>query len=433
MHERETRTQAAEPLRRLRLFLRSPRTILVEVGAAAVFGVLLASVPQVGAPADHDRWRELYPLPMRLVEALWLDRIATSPGFLALLACAAGSLAIVIAEQVRRVRRQWRAPVAGPDLPGAQYRVRFERAARGGGAGARLETTGRVGPLGSPLFHVGLMIVMIAAAGRALFWSEAIVDLVEGETLPAGSSGYAAGWKGFLARPFALEVPFRVEDIRIESYPSGETKGVAARAALGSAPVELGVNRPVRAGTTSLYVTQALGPAAVVRWTAGGTTRTEAVLLRLAGETFEGRLSLGGSAEVLLRKGQQAAGILEVRVLDGGALVAGGELRSGEGLRLRDAAFELLDVRRWARFQGGRDPCQPLAFLGFGVMIAGAALLALFVRVDVLVSVEPAGDRERVAIALRAQRFAPLFVERFQQVVAREGGPRPAATPEAET
>ena len=64
-----------------------------------------------------------------------------------------------------------------------------------------------------------------------------------------------------------------------------------------------------------------------------------------------------------------------------------------------------------------------VAYAGFLLAGVGALLIFLVVRVDELVSVVPCEEGERVVVALRAQRFAPLFRERLEGVARREGAP----------
>jgi hypothetical protein len=71
----------------------------------------------------------------------------------------------------------------------------------------------------------------------------------------------------------------------------------------------------------------------------------------------------------------------------------------------------------WIRLRGSRDSAMWLAYLGFALAVIGATMIFTLVKVDACVIISPAGDRERVFVALRPQRFAPLFEERFQRLV----------------
>ena len=63
------------------------------------------------------------------------------------------------------------------------------------------------------------------------------------------------------------------------------------------------------------------------------------------------------------------------------------------------------------------------AFVAFAIAVLGFALIVTVVRVDTAVLVTPSAGGERVMVALRAQRFAPLYAERFERLVREQGGP----------
>jgi hypothetical protein len=69
-----------------------------------------------------------------------------------------------------------------------------------------------------------------------------------------------------------------------------------------------------------------------------------------------------------------------------------------------------------------RDPTTWPVYVGFGISITGVFLLFSFIRTDVLLVVEPAGEEERVVVAMRPRRLAPIFAERFERLVEEERG-----------
>ena len=76
----------------------------------------------------------------------------------------------------------------------------------------------------------------------------------------------------------------------------------------------------------------------------------------------------------------------------------------------------------WARLNASSDPALWLAYLGFALGLIGSVIIFFLIKIDTCVIVTPAGDIERVFVALRSQRFAPLFKHRFQQLVQEQGG-----------
>ena len=391
-------------------------SVLGGIGAAAALAALLPQEPDAAAIA---RFAAREPAVARWAAALGLHRVTTSGWFLALVALALGSLAMVQVDQWRRVRRAWRVPLEPGSLRGAQFR-RERPVAQGRAAppAPRLATSGRVGALGSPVFHLGLLVVVLAGLGRLLFFREAVVRLVEGETLAPTPAAYAAQRGGAFSWPFALGRPMRLEAVQATRYESGALLQLSADVALlGAAAPEarrVSINAPLDVGMERLYLDPAHGVAAVVELLSGDRVEKATVLLEQRGEGLRGAMALGAGAEVRLdaRAGSDPSSPVEVRVLHDGALLALAELSPGDELPLGGGgeSLRLVALPRWAELRGSRDPFRPFFFAGLVVGMAGVALMLGFVRVDSGVFVE--GDR--LVVALRAQRFAPLFAERFE-------------------
>jgi hypothetical protein len=174
-----------------------------------------------------------------------------------------------------------------------------------------------------------------------------------------------------------------------------------------NAPLDVG-------GGRSLYILQGHGPAALFerRGAAGGVP--VAVYLEQRGDDWRGRLQLGGGREVRLRAPlrSERPDRVEARVLEGPVLRAIAELAPGSELPLGGGeTLRLVALPWWAELWGSRDASRPLFFAGAILAICGIVLLFGFVPVDSAVFTQ--GDR--VVVALRPQRFAPLFAERFEE------------------
>ena len=110
--------------------------------------------------------------------------------------------------------------------------------------------------------------------------------------------------------------------------------------------------------------------------------------------------------------------------MKGNALLFAGEARVGDTLSLpAGGELTLRGTPFWARLRGSHDPALWLAYAGFALVMAGAALVFIVVKVDGCVVVTPVGACERVFVGLKPQRLAPLFQERFEQLVRSLGGP----------
>ena len=182
--------------RAIKHFLRSPKVIVGELLALVLCCSLGAALPQVGTATQAEMawFRDGGPSVTALVRLFALDHIFRSGWFLAATALAGASLALIVFEQVKRLRAQLSQRLTAAHFQNAPFRTEFERATLGGLASRqsssppneqlRIWTERRIGLLGSPVFHLGLLLIIVAGALRALIGSEAVVDLVEGETLP---------------------------------------------------------------------------------------------------------------------------------------------------------------------------------------------------------------------------------------------------------
>lgn len=421
----------ANVTRKLKRFLRSPKTITVELlGIASAVG-LMTTVPQAADRADWLGFASRRPELASVVRLLLLDRVLHSPWFGGLLVLAAASLGIVLVEQWQRALREWREPLIEASFRSAPYsREGSPIGNLPAGAGATFSTTGRLGLWGTPLFHLGVMLVLVAGLARALFASEAVFELVEGEGIGDGGSVPVEVSGGPLAAAFHAPEALRLLQLQPSRYPSGRLQALLASLAVGEGKeartVEVSINSPLTWGVQALYLLASHGPAALVRLSANDRAEQQLLLLRTGdGELYEARGTLG-ALELRLRGRVGVDGLppgsLESRILSAGTLAFVGLLEPGQPVDFAGGRVELVQVRQWAAFQGTRDPSPWLAYLGFSVAIAGALIMFLVIKVDTLVAISPRPEGVRVRVALRAQRFSPLFAERFERLVQQHLG-----------
>lgn len=409
---------------RIRRALRSPWTITAEIVGIALGGLGSTLVEQHPTVAQRVRLREASPALAGLVQGLQLDRILTASWFLLLVLLAAGSLALVAWEQWRRARREWRRPPEAA-FRNAPFRRELSRPATVAERTLSITTSARAGALGSPLFHTGLLLVTLAGVARMLLGANAARDVYEGELVPAGARAFDAQDRGLLAAPVELPEPLRLVELVPSHYPRGDLLGLAARVERPGGSETLAVNAPLDLGATRIYLTQSFGPTAVVsvRWREQDSAL--AVPLADEGAGYAATVSAAPGLELQLRApastGPRPRGELEVRALSGSVLLGAGRLARGAALELPGGgAIVLRDVRWWVRLVASRDPTVWPAYVGFALAVTGVVLMFALVRVDAMILVEPHGDRERVLLALRPQRLAPMFAERFERMVARE-------------
>ena len=413
------------PWNSLKRFLQSPWVITGELLGLAGLGVLSTLVPQAHDLGAAARLAALPGWVRRLVELLALDRILHGPIFLAVLSLAFASLALVIVELSRRARREWATPDAASVLRRAQHREHFALDLRVE-ARERVEVSARWGLLGAPLFHLGLLVVVLAGALRALFGVDAVGQVYEGETVPAGPAAFPSQTAGLLAAPFGLQVGFTMERLEPELHATGGLAALAAKLRIDreEAPRRVAINEPLDLGPDRLYATAVSGPAALVVWETPGAVRRLAVLLEVEGPRASARQAVDSELELRFAAAWDGPGQvprrLEYRLLRRGLLAGVGHLDRGGSVDLPGGArLTLVDLRRWLELRGRRDPSVGLVFIGFVMAIAGAAALFLVTRVEAAIRVEEAANGVTVTIGLRSAAFAPLQTERLESFKRR--------------
>ncbi len=405
--------------RRVRGFLRRPALVVGEVLALGMASVLVAALPQEPDALGVAHFGRQWPLLGRLGAVLGLHSVVTSGWFLALVALAIASLTTVQVDQWRRARRAWSAPPGRAAMARAPFR-RERDLAPGERSPERFVRTGRLGVLGSPVFHLGLLVVVLAGLVRLLFFSDAMTEVVEGATVAAGPDAFEARRAGRLAKPFELPVPLRLDEVKETRYASGVLEQLEAKVSLlgeaGAEPRTLAINSPLDfPGLRRLYLTPDHGLAAMCSRIGPSGERQELVKLEPDGDRLRGRFHTDDGREVRLRAsvvgGRPDA--VEVRVLRSGALLSVGERARGDAVPIGEGeVLRLLGFTAWAKLRGSQDVSRPIFFVGLSLALGGAVLMFSVVTVDSAVFAEDG----RLVVALRPQRFAPLFADRFEHL-----------------
>ena len=315
-----------QPLKR---FLRSPALIVAEIAVITLAGVAGTLVSQEVA----SEW---------VFGSVW---------FMGAVALAFLSLSIVAYDQIRQLSRS---------------------------------RSLRLAPVGALIIHLGLLLVILAGTVKVLFGAQAIVDVMEGETLPPTSAAWAVQKPGRLVAPLQVTQSITLEAVDARRFKGGDLQHLSARLHLvGSADapsrnVEIPVNASVESSGVRLFVGSDYGPAALLEWrgATGATARSAALLKHEQGRRFEGTLTGPDGERAFLRaevdpSGQRPSGV-ELRVMQGAGLLFAGflpvgqtiTLPSGGSLALRGAPF-------WVRLHASRDPGLWMIYLGFALLILG--------------------------------------------------------------
>ena len=420
----------------IKRFLLSPRVIVAEILLIILACILGAAIPQAATATDAqtEHLQQSGPVVSFLVDILALDHVFKSIWFLCLTLFAFASLAIVVGEQVKRLRTMWSISPSEAQFRNAPFCVEFDRPATLGadqfinGSYTKIETKGKLGLAGSLFFHMGILMLIVAGALRAMFAVDAVVDLMEGETLPTTVQAWGAQWQGVMARPLKLDYPVTLDKVNVERYESGALKDLSVLLSVenpnGVEKHQVAINKEFKTSGGRLFLGNKYGPTALIEWQKDGSSLAkDAVILESKGnQIYEASASGPDGLQGHLRAFENSSS-LEMRVMKDNALLFVGRIGVGETIQLPKGQTLLLHgLPLWARIHASNDPALWLAYLGFTLGLIGSAIIFFLVKIDTCVIVTPGENQESVFVALRVQRFAPLYEHRFKKLVLEQGG-----------
>ena len=415
-------------LRILKRFLRSPKVILAEIAMITLVCILGSAIPQADSTADVEFVANPF------VKIFAFDHIFKSFWFLAITLLCFASLLVVISDQIKRLRFAWSKELSEEDFRNSTYCTEFERPARleagqfTDGPQVEIKTKDKLALAGSLVFHAGILLLIIAGILRALFAVDAVVDLMEGETLPTTVQAWGAQWPGIMAKPLKLDHPVILDKVKVDRYKSGALKDLSVVLSIERSndieKHEVAINKELKISGLRLFLGNKYGPTALIEWhKEGNSLAKDAVLLADKGnQTYEASISGPDGLQGYFRTHKNSNSI-EMRVMKDNALLHVGKINVGQTIQLPEGQTLLLHgMPLWARLNASSDPALWLAYLGFALGLIGSVIIFFLTKNDTCVIVTPAGDIERVFVALRVQRFAPLFEHRFRQLVQEQGG-----------
>ncbi len=424
--------------------------------AMAFFLALSSLIPEPDlAPERLAELRRTRPVAVFLVERLRPDRVVRSPVFLALAGWIFVSTAWSVVDRVRaEVRRRRLRPAPVPERFRAEGVLEVAAPPEEAVAAVREElrrrryrlepaegetvvaTRGSSGFVGSIVFHVGLLVVMVGVAVSARTRVNGEVMLVEGFPLALGP--------GTVARPTREEalLPLVGTTASIRDFTATYERGFmpvdfaavleVRRAGEPARASVVRVNEGVSTRGFQLTLHRyGFAPELRVTGADGRRLADGVVILRLVPPGTEDGLALEDGSELLLslypehvdRGGRPAtrsmypiAPVLAVRHLVRGEEVARGLVARGEAAAVGGLRVSFVGLRYWADFMLGRDG-------GLWWIAAGAALIALGLGLRFLldpqhlrVTAIAASGGTRLDILVSARYFPALNAERARAI-----------------
>jgi hypothetical protein len=403
--------------------------------------VVAALVPQAGrAPRDgavnagppgDPPWR-----------ALGLDHVFSTPWFAALALLFVTALALSTLDQARLALARTRQPPGdGDGVPSALPPGQVERILRRAGY-RRLAVAGDrsrhvrhwQGYWGSFLLHAGITVAALFAATYLLTEHRTTLLVVSG--LPAvGWRDAVPSQRGLLARDVPL--PPEVALYRVQPTFGADDQLVDLASQLvftdregRSREVRVAVNHHQDYQGVTVYQLLRYGHAFLLEASGGSGPRVEH-LVKMPFPAARGAASYAdqplGEGQILRAKYYASADRREpapdsprlvLRLQEGGRVLGEATLEAGQAAALGGRVVRLARAGWWTEilFEGSLGVSG--IFAGFGLLVAGAALLFLFTPREVVVGASPGG----CTVAFRSARFTEMHQQERERLLARCAG-----------
>lgn len=308
---------------------------------------------------------------------------------------------------------------------------------------------------GSPVFHFGLLLLLLAAALISLTQTWGRTVLVEGETFTDRRVEYLVFRQGPWASFHPFRVKFRLDRVEATYRPDGQVEDFASAVTLlgqegrAVAATSIAGGHPLRQGEVTVY-RNVFGYAPVVRFAVQNSQERPAplpfgprptlVVLDTLGLSGEGEKYTGSFVEPTSQKkvsftflpdydstagrGMSKAPKRPTLLVTVGqdALARQGVLPLGQSLTLAGLSMDFLGYRRWASFTVVSCRGVSLLWAGFLLSLTGAALLYLLNPRWVQLTLSPEGQ---LCLQGGSRRAPQLLAEDLSRLAERLGARKP--------
>lgn len=370
---------------------------LVLLLLAGLAGMALIPQRSVLTVDEMAAWQAAHPFLQQVVGEWGLDRIATAPWFLLLLLVLLLALLGSLASQATIALQRTRQLLAGRHS-GREGQAALSSPGNGAEASASSVPPGLwrlpaiVACWGSPLFHLGLALVMVSSLLLVTTEQRAVFRLHEEET-QAGDEAPLHEEHGLFARPLALPGAVRLEQVRPEYWPDGALKQLTSYLTItegaDSRHCRLAINQPVVEQGVRLQQLENYGKAFFLTISSQASAASVALLIkqpREAGRAAYGTFIFPASPYEIKAKYQPWSpadngpqnNLLTLRLENDKGVEGQLLLALGETGRLGPYTVTVRHVSNWAEFAASHARGRAGIVTGFLLIILGSALLYLY-------------------------------------------------------
>lgn len=288
----------------------------------------------------------------------------------------------------------------------------------------------RAGRWGGFIFHLGLVIIILAGLLTFLFENRGFVQLLERDTFFGQQADFLVTEQGPLAKLFAPDLIVSLKQVSPVYYTDGKLQSLESAVLIGKKtatlrPASLSINQPFEQDGVKVYQSTSFG------YTVG-------LLMEKDGEAIPAYFSLDHpnkfgkpfvgysdfpkteymlSIELVPDSKGSSFRIYEpmvfLKITKHGAPVYAGWLSVGQSATLDHTTLTFVDVRRWTGLIVTQNQFVPVVFLGFVFVIVGLALVYGTPLREIYVSVQQEEGVLQLSFGGKARREGVLFKEEF--------------------
>ncbi len=440
--------------------------LFIVISGLAVVGTI---VPQahLTPPASYQAFLQKNPTLAPLAQRLGLTALYYSWWFYALLLLL---LANTAACTISRLGPLWRLLAEPPSLKDAQAIAampghrsimwpdvrpsdgakRIGAVFRRAGYGVRLHEgesgtravawKGRAGPLGSIVFHLSFIPIVLGILSMTLFGLRGVVLVDQGEPWKEGHGAYLSLKEGYLFRDRHPGFQITLNGVR-PRYRRRDLVDLAAdvtvNGGLGERKRTIGVNRPL-SQDGFLLVLDSYGFAPLVRIAERGRARSYAYMnlgsRGIEGSAFGDRFSIAGNLQADLRFYPDAVyergkvrvlsqiarrPLVELLLRRNGKIVFDGPVALGGTVKQGGMAVTFSKWHHYVILKLIRDPGWFVLVGGFVLAVAGLVLRAGFAYRRFWIAVEARGKSRQLLMSGRSDRYGAFLEQEMGSLLSR--------------
>jgi cytochrome c biogenesis protein len=450
----------------IKRFLLSPKTIITLISAVVISGVLGSTIPQLTErpPRFFETWKANSPTVYYLIDLLQLNQVYTSVWFLVLVAFISLCLIFSIYYQQFKVLIKSRGPVKR-DITESSFKdyITFELAhsLKSGfeGLSDRVQRIfkdrgyrpylvseesryfifgkNRIGRWGGIVFHVGLLVVIVAALYGLAFQKRGLIQMIQTDTFQGKDKDWVVKRLGIFARDFDLGFKVHLNNFTPSYWENDQIKELESSLTIindkgGNKEFALSLRNPIKFKGTKIYQSTHYGYSlGFVLEREGGNPAITHFLLDASGKKdkpFVGKMDFPTTDYILEMKFYPnliepsfyatLPGV-DLTVKEKGQKKFRGRVLFTQRAWLGKDTLTFAQIHYWTGLTFVKNYGMPLVYTGFALSTLGALLIFMLSYKEIHLKVIEDGDHIRLSMAGQAKRYKAIFSEEFKEIAER--------------